>query len=207
MPALAIGFYCRFRGNAKHEEWFLITAFVLINVTMMVLRYCYIELHASKRWSLPLITFTIFYIPVGLQVIGNWLESKFPMNKQKTDLSQEKKGSWFLILLLIGISICIPKLVRPPRIKNQSYREAAKWLKENTAPADIIAVPDKRIAFYAERKGLEYSEQIPDQVDYIVRIIKSGDKKQDSGENINEEFSTWVDKKKYRKLVIYKAIR
>jgi hypothetical protein len=154
-PALATGLYCRFRGNAKREEQFLITTFVLINVTMMVLRYCYVQLHISERWSMPLITFTIFYIPVGLQVIGSWLENKFPINKRKTDLPQEKKETWFLVLLLIGISICIPKLVSPLRTEEQSYREAAKWLKENTAPTAIIAVPDKRIAFYAERKGLE----------------------------------------------------
>lgn len=207
MPVLAIGLYCRFRGNAKREERFLITAFVLINVTMMVLRYCYVQLHTSTRWSLPLITFTIFYVPVGLQVIGNWLESKLPMNKQKTDFSQDKEGTWFLVLLLIGISICIPKLFRPLRTEDQSYREAAKWLKENTVPTAIVAVPDKRIAFYAERKGLEYSEQPPEQVNYIVRIVKSEDEKLVFGKETKEEYSTWASKDKKRgKLVIYKVI-
>jgi len=73
---------------------------------------------------------------------------------------------------------------------------------------DIIAIPDKRITFYAERKGLEYGEQIPEQVDYIVRIVKSGDEKLGFGKDNKEEYSTWVDKrKKSRKLVIYKVIR
>ncbi|GAI36527.1 unnamed protein product, partial [marine sediment metagenome] len=55
VPALMIGLYYHFRGNAKREEWFLITAFVLVNVTMMVLRYSYIQPTVSKRWSLLLI--------------------------------------------------------------------------------------------------------------------------------------------------------
>jgi len=207
MPALAIGLYCRFRSNAKRKERFLITAFVLINVTMIALRYCYVQPHVSARWNLPLITFTIFYIPVGLQVIGNWLESKFPMNKQKTDLSQDKEGTWFLVLLLIGISICIPKLFTPLRIEDQSYREAANWLKENTAPTAIVAVPDKRIAFYAERKGLEYDKQIPEQVDYVVRIVESEDEKLVFDKETKEEYSTPVNKDRKRgKLVICRVI-
>lgn len=205
MLPLVIGLCYSFRSNAKCEERFLMTAFILVNVTMMVLRYCYIRLTVSERWSLPLITFTIFYIPVGLHVIGNWLESKFPMNKQKTDISREKRGGWFLVLLLIGISICIPKLLRPVRIEKQGYRDAAEWLSKNTAATDIIAVPDKRIAFYAERKGLEYGEQIPEQANYIVRIVKNEDEKLGLSKD-NEEYSTRTNSKKSRKVVIYKVI-
>ena len=206
MPALMIGLYYHFRGNAKREELFLITAFVLVNVTMMVLRYCYIELTVSKRWSLPLITFTIFYIPVGLHVVANWLESKFPMNKQKNDISKEERSPWFLVLLLIGIGICMPKLLRPIRIEKQGYRDAAKWLKENTKPEDIIAVPDKRIYFYAERKALVYEKKVPKQAKYFVRIVKNEDKKPKFGRTVKEQYSAWADKRKKsgKRLVIYK---
>ncbi|MBA7636801.1 hypothetical protein ES703_44429 [subsurface metagenome] len=206
MPALVIGFYYRFRGNAQREELFLITTFVLVNVTMMVLRYCYIQLTVSKRWSLPLITFTIFYVPVGLHVVGNWLENKFPMNKQKTDISVEKRVSWFSVLLLIGISICIPKLLRPVRIEKQGYREAATWLKENTAPKDIIAVSDRRIYFYAERKGLIYDKKVPKQAKYVVRIVKNGSEPK-FGRTVQEKYSVWVDRReKKKRIVIYEVL-
>ena len=172
MLPLVIGLYNSYRGKAKREEQFLITAFVLVNVTMVVLRYCCIQLAVSKRWSLPLITFTVFYIPVGLHVVGNWLESKFPMNKQKTDNLKEKNFSWFLVLLLIGVAICLPKLVRPIRIEKQGYREAATWLRGNTAPMDIVAVPDGRMAFYAERKELIYrSGYVPGSAASIVTKV------------------------------------
>jgi hypothetical protein len=209
VPALMIGLYYHFRGNAKREELFLITAFVLVNVTMMVLRYCYIQLAVSKRWSLPLITFTIFYIPVGLHFIGNWLESKFPINKQKSDNSKEKRSSWFLLLLLVGIGVCVPKLIRPVRIEKQGYRETAKWLRENSAPADIVAVPDSRIAFYAERTGLMYDKNVPNGVKYIVKIVKEGEKEEPKlGRAVQEEYIVWVDKrgKSGKRLVIYKMI-
>jgi len=202
LPALMIGLYYHFRGNAKREELFLITTFVLVSVTMMVLRYCYIQLTVSKRWSLPLITFTIFYIPVGLHVAGNWLESKFPMNKQR----KEKRFSWFLVLLLIGIGICIPKLFRPVRIEKQGYREAAEWLRENTSPADVIAVPDRRISFYAERKGLIYDKKVPKQAKYVVRIVKNGSEPK-FGRTVQEKYSVWVDRReKKKRIVIYEVL-
>jgi len=208
MLTLVIGFYFRFRGDAKQEERFLITAFVLVNLTMMVLRYCYSQPVVSKRWSLPLITFTIFYIPVGLQVLGSWLENKFPMNKQKkTDNPKEKMVSSFLVLLAVGIGICLPKLIRPVRIEKQGYREVAKWLRENTAPTDIIAVSDKRIAFYAERKGVKYGKKVPKCAKYVVRIMENKYKELNLNNSAQQRYSEWVDKReKKKRIVIYSMI-
>jgi hypothetical protein len=54
---------------------------------------------------------------------------------------------------------------------------------------------------------LEYDQQIPEQVDYIVKIAGSGDEKLGSGKDSKEEYSTWMDKrKKSGKLVICKVI-
>jgi hypothetical protein len=126
------------------------------------------------------------------------------MNKQQ----EEKKVSWFLILLLIGIAICIPKLFRPVRIEKQGYREAAEWLRENITPKDIIAVPDKRISFYAERKGLIYDKRVPKQAKYVVRIEEDKDEEPKFDRAVQEEYSVWVDKRKEKgkRLVIYKVM-
>ncbi len=153
---------------------------------------------------MPMIIFTVFYIPSGLFIVAGWINRN---DLKKNPSEQKSRQNWFFILLIIGVSICLPKLFKIIGTQKNSYRETATWLNKNTASTDIVAVPDMRIAFYAERKGIEYSEQIPGQVDYIVRIVKSGDKKQDSEENINEEYSTWVDRNESRKLVIYKVIR
>ncbi len=204
MLPLAIGLYYSYRGKAKREEQFLVTAFILMYVVMMILRYYYFVPTVSKRYCLPLITLTIFYIPVGLHIVGNWLESKFPMNKQRRE---EKKFSWFSVLLLIGISICMPKLLRPVRIEKQGYRDAAEWLSKNTAATDIIAVPDKRISFYAERKGLIYDKKIPKGVKYVVGIVKDEDKRLQWDRNVQEKYSAWLDKRnKKKRIVIYEVL-
>lgn len=207
MPALVVGLYYWLRGNAKRDELFLVTAFVTMNVAMMVLRYCYIQPHVSQRWSLPLITFTVFYIPIGLLSIGNWLESKLSTKRQKNGTPKEMWLSWFVIIFLLGTGICMPKLLRPVRLEKQGYREAAIWLKENTISTDVIAVRDKRIAFYAERKGLVYGEKIPKQAEYVVRIVKDGDEKPELGIEVQEKTSMLVNKrKKEERIIIYKVL-
>jgi len=207
MPALIIGLNHRFRGQAKREELFLITAFVLVSVTMMVLRYYYIQSAVSKRWSLPLITFTVFYIPVGLRTMGNWLNNKRSHPKQKIDIPKKKRLSWFAILFLIGTGICTPKLFRPIRIEKQGYRDAAEWLRENTAAEDVVAVLDVRISFYAERKGLRYGKKVPRRAKYAVRITEDEDKKPKFNRTVQEKYSVWANKKeKKRKVVIYEVL-
>jgi len=207
VPALLTGSYYYFRRQPKKvEQTFFAAAFIVVNVAITLWQSSYRGLPLSRRYTLPLVAFTIFYIPVGFHIIACWLSSKTPRN----GMAVEKNiRHWFFILIVIGIGICATKLVMitPLRWEKQGYRDAAEWLNKNTAPADIIAVTDMRIVFYAERKGIGYSEQIPEQADYIVRVIKSGDKKQDSGENINEKYSTWVNSHKKGKLVICKAIR
>ena len=205
VPGLLIGCYYYFRKQTKTlEQTFFAAAFIIFNVVMLCWQS---RMFLSRRHTLALVAFTVFYIPVGLHIIACWLSRR----TSKSDLAiEENIRHWFFILMIVGFCICAAKFVRitPLRWEKQGYKDAAEWLRKNTAPTDIIAVPDKRIAFYAERRGLEYSEQIPEQVDYIVRIVKSGDEKLGIGKDIKEEYSTWMDKhKKNEKLVISKMIR
>jgi len=208
LPALMIGLCHHFRINAKFEDQFLITTFIIMNIAMMVLRYCYIQLHVSQRWSLPLITFTIFYVPIGLQVAGKWLNNKRSGSEQKIDTPKEKRLSWFVILLFIGLSICLPKLLRPVRIEKQDYENAAEWLSENTTSVDIVATPDKRITFYAECRGVKYkNERIPEFAKYIVKIVKDENAKPKWSRTVQEKYSGWVNKQeKKKRIIIYEVL-
>jgi len=216
LPALMIGLYYRFRSDPWRRELFLITIFILASLTMIVLRYYYIQPIVSKRWALPLIIFTIFYVPVGMHIIGNWVESIFQVSKQKAKKKWISQST-FVVLFLIGIGICLPKLFRPIRMEKQGYRDAATWLRENTAPVDIVAASDRRIAFYAERKGLICTGTAPRQAKYIVKIVNNEDKGQKPESDgavqkvrgLQERYSVQVDKqnKEAKKLVIYKVMR
>jgi hypothetical protein len=204
VPGLLIGCYYYFLKQSKStEQTFYAAAFIVFNIAMFLWQlYCRqgpINF-LSRRHTLALIAFTVFYIPIGIEIIAGWI------NKKDMPLRQAR-DRWFYILLIIGIAICLPKLLKLIDTQKYGYRDAAAWLNKNTALADVIAVPDKRITFYAERTGLEYGEQIPEQAGYVVRIIKSGDEKLRIGKEMEEKYSTRVDKKKNRPLVIYKVIR
>jgi len=205
---LVVGLCDQYRRIRKFllTEWFFIFALLVMYLVIMVLlniNYGYI----SRRHCMPMVVFAAFYIPSGLRILAHWLNRK----TSRSGLAVEENiRRWFFILVVVGFVICAAKFVRitPLRWEKQGYRDAAKWLNQNTAPTAIIAIPDKRITFYAEREGLEYGEQIPEQVAYIVRIVKSEDEKLGFGKDNKEEYSTWVDKrKKSRKLVICKVIR
>jgi hypothetical protein len=146
---------------------------------------------------------TVFFVPLGIETVAGLFSRK------KTELGNiidsKKQGVIFIGLIIVGILVCLLKLAEP--MGKVGFRKAAEYLKQNTPPDAIVAAPDNRLAFYAQREGLEYREQISGQADYIVKVIKEGDGKQDGNENISEVYSTWVDKKENSKLVIYKVFR
>jgi len=207
IPALLIGSYYYFRKQSKTlEQTFFAAAFIVVNVGILLWQSSCQDF-LSRRHTLAIVAFTIFYIPLGLHIVAHWLSEKVSKNNAST---QKDRQRWFFILMAVGFGICAAKFSRttPLRWEKQGYKEVAEWLNKNTATTDIIAIPDKRIAFYAERQGLEYGQQIPEQANYIVRIVKSEDEKIGFGKDNKEEYSTWINNnKKSGKLLIYKVTR
>jgi hypothetical protein len=211
-PALLIGLYCYFRNQwITVEKKYFASAFVVVNVAMALWLSSYMGF-LSKRHTFPLVAFTVVYISFGIYVIACWLGGKAIDNSA---VMKKYIRVRFFVLIAIGISICAVKMVKmtPLRWDKQSYRDTAKWLISNTTPADIIAVPDKRIAFYAERQWVEYDEKMVEQenifgqVNYIVKIVGNEDEKLGTGKETKEEYSTRMNSKKGGKLVTYKVIR
>jgi len=206
LPALLIGFYCRFgkQSKATAVERFFVPVFIVFNVIMMILLH-YSQGYISRRHCLPLVAFSIFYVPVGLQIFAEWLSNRF----SKGCLGNNPKPQlWCFILAAVGVTICLPKLVRPLRIEKKGYREVARWLKENTAKEDLIAVPDHRIGFYAERDiSTSENENASEGIDYIVSLVKDENEEPEVGRTVQKKLSFWLDKrrKKYR-LIIYKVL-
>ena len=229
MPALLIGIYFYFRkqSSAVEIEKFFVPALASFNIVMLVALY-YSWGYISRRHSLPLVVFTIFYVPIGLEVSADWLANRFCKSRhlvRRSAFGVQRSADyadyadyaahstqhaarirlWFFILLITGTIICLPKLLSRPGSDRSVYRAAAAWLKENTAPDDLIAAPDSRITFYAERKGHIYETRPSKQTAYLVSILKNEDQKPDFAGAAQEQYSVWVNKhKKKKKLIIYK---
>jgi hypothetical protein len=211
MLPLIIGLYYHFRRPREvlTDSKFFIFALITLYIAMMLLLYINFG-YISRRHCMPMIVFTAFYIPTGLIIMADWISG---ITRTGNKNKQKKTQNWFFILLTVGIVICLPKLFKLTGTQKYGYREAAMWLSKNTVPTDIIAVPDKRIAFYAERQQVEYDKNIAEQgnifeqVNYIVGIVRSEDEKLKISKDTKEEYSTWISKDKKRgKLVIWKVI-
>lgn len=201
-PCLLFGLYFFFRQKHHDIEKFFISSFISFNVLLLILLF-YNRGYMSRRHCLPLIVFTIFYIPSGLKILSNWLGIRFSKAEQKIEAS----SVWFWILLSIGIIICLPKLFRPIRFEKQIFRTSSRWIKENTMKEDVIGVADKRIAFYADRAISElHGGNIPADAEYIVKIFKKNEDMLRYNEKIEEKFSKLIhwESKKYL-VAIYRS--
>jgi len=163
-----IGLFHYFRFVQTGKEKYLMLAFIGLNIIFLVLRSASIDRGLSKRYMLPLICCTSFYISTGLDRLIWKITRKRPTEVA----SAREKRVWFYVLVITGLGICAAKLSKPIGIDKRSYRNAAKWLNENTPEHALVAVPDRRISFYAERNGLVYDGEIPQRGRYVVRIFK-----------------------------------
>lgn len=202
LPCL-LGLYYHLKKKAGREEKLLIPVFISINIIALFLRYL-INPDLTHRYILPLTVFSSLYIPTGLRLI--YLMTL--RNRSTVTLSCKKAQKSFYLLLIIGLCICIPKLLRPIRIEKQGYLEACQWLKNNTPKEKVIATQDRRIYFYAERTGLIYYKNPPGHIDYTVTIEGGKHAKPKFNVATQQEYSVFVDtrKKKGKKLVIYKKM-
>jgi len=206
VPALLIGAYKYFRSRDWREpERFFTIALIALNVSVMILLYCKFG-YMSRRHTLPLVIFTIFYVPAGLEALASWLNEKFSKAIERLFAVKANADFWFMVLLVIGIAICSPKLLRPIRAEKQSYRDAARWLVENTDEKDIIAVSDSRIGFYSGRRGVEYNGRaIPKEAQYVVKVFEDEKNTPTSEEMLRmKEVFSIKGKGKEAKVVIYR---
>jgi len=207
---LVVGLYCHFRKLRRVllTERFFIFALIVLYVVMMVLLYINYS-YISKRHCMPIIVFTAFYIPAGLQILARRLSKRTSKNGLAVTKNRQR---WFFILVAVGFSICTAKFGRitPLRWEKQGYIETAKWLKENTSEKDLIAMADSRIGFYAQRSSRRMDgEKIPGNTTYVVKFL-DGKQAEDSltfNREVRKRYSVWMSKKKKKKkIVIYEVL-
>lgn len=165
IPAAVLGTYRWFKSRDRFDaDVFIVSMVILLNIPVVIWLYCKYG-YMSDRHTLPLFLPPILFVPLGLRELAGWFQRRLPFAGQ----TAQRPSVWFAILLGAGLLFCAPKLLEPIRREKQGYRAAADWLKANTDSHSIIAVPDHRISFYAERADSVYSgSDIPSNARYIV---------------------------------------
>ena len=170
VPAWIVGLYGSFRKTSLYKaQQFFVIVLVVLNVALMIWLYTK-HSYMDKRHTFPLVLFTIYYVPGGVELLASWLGN---IKSKKAKRETNNKQLVFYILLAIGIAVCIPQLLRPLNYKKLFLRKAAQWLAENTDKGDLVAVSDPRIAFYAQRRRTHYGQQTYQKaVKYAVTVLK-----------------------------------
>jgi hypothetical protein len=124
VPALLIGMHTWFKTRKWHEpEKFFIIVIIALNIPIMIWLYCKYG-YISDRHMLPLLIIPILYVPIGLQELAIWFQERFSKKVEPFAVKGRNEQFWFLVLFLIGVSICAPKLLSPISIEKQGRTKA-----------------------------------------------------------------------------------
>ncbi len=211
---LIIGGWVNFRRYRRGDaSGFFVKFFMLSNVVILLLLYRHYG-YISKRHVLPLVTITIFYVPVGLKVLASWFGGISLRGIRGGGAAEKSERFWFCVLLIAGMLSCIPKLIRPIREDKKEYLEVSRWLRENSDEKDMLVVPDRRISFYALRDSQTehfYLAKLPANVNYIVKINKGVPEQIPpvrKGMIACREYSrSFVKKDRHISFVVYKLVK
>ena len=171
LPALVVGLVYRLPRRAGGQERFFISWAVGLAFVMFAVRYYRIGPEMSPRYVLPLLAILFFYVAVGLRVMGIVLQRRLRKCPRVRLWMRRCPVRWYVLLLVLGIVACFPKLFEPPRTDKLAYRQTADWLVANTSAGARVASEDSRICFYAQRQLGDNESGF----DYAVRILKKND--------------------------------
>jgi hypothetical protein len=201
-----LGLFWRLRYQAERTEQVLIVGVLIVNVALILGRRLGFGPGDDRRYALGMIALTIFYVPVGIDVVARWLNSIHPLPRPRWMARRLPELPWFHLLVAVGLVACLPKLLLASPGTKVGYRAAAAWLQQNTRVNDVLAVPDVRISFYAQRQGLLYVQQPNARgADYVI-IIDDGTERQ-IPEEWRREYSVMVDRRTRKTLAIYRTAR
>jgi len=199
----AVGLVCCLRRKGGAAGKFFVLAMMVGTVALLYMRYFEYSGELSKRYLLPLSAGTIFFVPEGLRQVGIRIELLLRLRHPEFARALRRKIRISTVLLLVGVVLCVPKLLTPTRWDKQYYADAASWLAKNSPRDALVTSSDNRIVFHAERTGAH-----PDQPsDYIVRLVPANTPLQAEP---NWELVFQIDSTRSRdakRIIIYRAVR
>jgi hypothetical protein len=195
-----LGLYCHLRNRAGSLERVLIVAVLIVNLGLMLARQIWFASGSDRRYAVAVISLTIFVLPTGHAVLAQAISGVRVFRGRS-------QRFWFGLLIAASVLFCMPKLLLTPlRSEKVGLRKAGEWLRENTPTDSVVAEPDRRVSFYAQRRGLLYKRH-PDsrKADYVVEVARGDPKQMLAG--WTQAYSVALDRRSHRTVIVYRTDR
>jgi hypothetical protein len=114
--------------------------------------------YPSRRHLMPLVIPAIFCVGLGVYAAGAWIHEKFHNCNFIVGFKELLKSTWIvqLIVLMIVVSVLLPKTLKPQRFDKHGIREVGQWVKEySDKPVPSILSTFARNAYYADGEHVQ----------------------------------------------------
>ena len=90
--------------------------------------------YPSRRHLMPLVIPAVFFVGLGLYVIGAWTHKKFHNCNSIVGFKELLKSTWNvqLIVLMIVVSVLLPKTLKPQRFDKHGIKVVGQWVRTNS---------------------------------------------------------------------------
>jgi len=109
----------------------------------------------SRRHLMSLVILAIFCVGIGIHTTGTWMHEKFQSNSFIVGFKESLKSTWTvqLLLLMIVVSVLLPKTLKPQRFDKHGIKVVGQWIRTNShKPSPVILSDSARNAYYAGGK-------------------------------------------------------
>ncbi|MFQ5787958.1 MAG: ArnT family glycosyltransferase [Thermodesulfobacteriota bacterium] len=134
--------------------------------------------YPSRRHLMPLVILAVFFVGIGVYTTGSLVHDKVQFDKLKSGLRGRLRNVWIvqLIILMIIISVLLPKTLKPQRSDKLGIKEVGQWIREHSRKSSPAILSDSaRNAYYAGGKHVQMvsinnalSKARAKKVDYIL---------------------------------------
>jgi hypothetical protein len=181
---LVIGLLKRGLSLFKRGEAFLFSLFVLhyavlfllvLNLTEWSGKETIQAVYFSGRYVLPLLLFSIYWVGEGLIVIQQWIYNKIKSSRLflRGDPKERPVVLWGILLLLV-LTIVLPKTLKPQRYDRLPEKWAGRWVENQSGKGVTIFTTLPRVAYYAEGnfEFIDFDKGVPKDIE--ASMVKKG---------------------------------
>jgi 4-amino-4-deoxy-L-arabinose transferase-like glycosyltransferase len=141
--------------------------------------------YPSRRHLMPLVIPAVFFVGLGVYATGAWTHKKFHNCNFIVGFKELLERTWKvqLIVLMIVVSVLLPKTLKPQRYDKHGIKVVGQWIMVNSHKSSPAILSDSsRNAYYAGGKHVQMSgingalgAAQAGKVDYIIIMRRDYD--------------------------------